>query len=335
LNPGIPLNLRVRSASFQRASRNADAIVPDTLRGTVHEPTFLENGGSPGKGNMNRTLGRFVASAAGALLAILPMAAQGSDFENEVAIVNYDLASGVKYGDLPSRAVLARIVEQISLRKPRSIAIKFFFDSKGNEADTRLLETALGSSERILLQASINPEPPTSKALDDRFFFKGSIGSIRPTVKGAEGWLPVKSVSDRAAKVCFVDVASPELVPMVTEFQGRPVESLYACVLGDVFGGGTMVFKDGRVLFRNRALPIDGAGQVKIPLSNTRLPKAISALDLLDGNADRKLLEGKVVLLIYTGPKSPTLPIGGSAVKVHQIFVAQLRDLFDAMGFAN
>ena len=282
-----------------------------------------------------RSHGCFITACISLFLACVPRTTLGSDFENEVAIVNFDASTAARYGELPSRAVLAKIVEQAARGEPRSIAIKFFLDTRGNEADSKLLEAALGSSGRILLQASINPEPPTSKSLDDRFFFKGRIGRINPLVKGAEGWLPIRSFSDKAAKVCFVDVAQPDLVPMVTEFQGKPVESMYACILGDVYGGGNMVLKDGQAIFGKRALPIDGAGQVKIPLSNTALPKTISALDLLEGKVDKKALAGKVVIVIYTGPKSPTLPIAGAPVKVHQIFMAQLRDLFSALDPAN
>jgi hypothetical protein len=285
--------------------------------------------------NQIRSHGHFISLCISLFLVCVPRTTFGSDFEREIAIVNFDSSTGARYGEFPLRAVLAKIVEQAANGKPRSIAIKFFFDTRGNEADSKLLEAALGSSGRILLQASINPEPPTSKSLDDRFYYKGATGRISPIVKGAEGWLPLKSFSDKAAKVCFVDVAQPDLVPMVTEFQGKPVESLYACVLGDVYGGGNMVLKGGRAIFGKRALPIDGAGQVKIPLSNTRLPNTISALDLLEGKVDKNALEGKVVIVIYTGSKSPTLPIAGTPVKLHQVFMAQLRDLFDALGPAN
>ena len=40
---------------------------------------------------------------------------------------------------------------------------------------------------------------------------------------------------------------------------------------------------------------------------------------------------GKVVVLIYTGKISPTIGVRGAQVKLHQLFVAELRDLFGAL----
>lgn len=182
-----------------------------------------------------------------------------------------------------------------------------------------------------MLQASINAEPPTSRFLDERFGYPGSVGKLKPMVSGREGWLPIKQFSDKAAKVCFVDVVRPELVPMFVAFQGRPVPSMYSCILADALGAGEMILNDDAAQFGNYVLPLDGAGQAKIPLADLRLPPVISALDVLDGKVNRKVFENKIAVFMYTGNKSPTMNIRGTPVKLHQLFSAQLRDLFAAV----
>lgn len=263
-------------------------------------------------------------------LPIYPRASAALELDKEVVLVNYDSTAGDKLGEFPSRAVIAQFIERIGQGKPKSIVIKFFFDSMGNESDSKLLEASFGTT-RILLQASINPEPPTSRFLDERFYYKGSVGKLKPMVSGREGWLPIKQFSDKAAKVCFVDVARPELVPMFTTFQNMPVQSMYSCILADAFGAGEMILNGDSAQFGDYALPLDDAGQAKISLTDLRLPTAISALDVLDGKVDCKVFENKIAVFIYTGNKSPTINVRGTAVKLHQLFSVQLRDLFAAV----
>ena len=259
-------------------------------------------------------------------LAFHPCAAAAIEFSDAVAIVNYDVASGEKLGEFPSRAMLAKLVARIGQARPRAIVIKFFLDTPGKESDSKLLVAAL-ADKRIFLQASINAEPPTSKFLEGRFFYNEPLNDIKPAISGDEGWLPLKPFADKATKVCFVDVVKPELVPMLTSFQGKPVPSMYACILAEAIGKNKMIMKDRSVQFGDYSIATDGAGQVAIPLVDLTLPSAISAFDVHEGKSGAALT-GKVVVLIYTGNRSPTIAVRGVQVKVHQVFVAELRALF-------
>lgn len=272
------------------------------------------------------------------LSCLLPSFATGGSapsLSNAVAIVDYDEATERKLGEFPSRLTIARIIDAVASAKPRSIALKFYFDSAGNADHSQALEQALQHGGRVLLQATVHSEPPTSRSLDERFFFTQSASPVKPTLDGVEGWLPLARFSSKAAKVCFVNIADPArpgLVPMVTLFRGRPVESLWACILADAFGDGRMTLQEGRAVFGPRQLAIDKAGQATLALREVNDSGSVSAFDLLEGKVDGKLLKDKVVVIIYTGARSPTLDVRGQPVKIHQLFVAQLREMMGALG---
>lgn len=247
-------------------------------------------------------------------------------FDDKFAVVVIDSQTENKIGGFPSRQVLSRLIDRIGAAKPKSIILKFFLDSEGTEPDSSLLAESIGKT-RVILQATLNKEPPTSKLLDERFFFKEPIAPHKPVLSGNEGWLPLKRFADKAPKVCFADVVTPERVPIIEMFQLRPVESLYACALAETFGDGKTQLTSHRATFGKHSLPLDDAGEVRIGLADMSLPSSISALRLLDGSVASNVLAGKVVILAYTGSRSPTVNVRGTAVMTHQVFLAQLREL--------
>ena len=80
-------------------------------------------------------------------------------------------------------------------------------------------------------------------------------------------------------------------------------------------------------MFGTHILALDDAAEVRIGLANVSLPAHISARQLLDGTVADHSLAGKVVILAYTGSRSPTLNVRGATVMTHQVFLAQLREL--------
>lgn len=251
-------------------------------------------------------------------------------FDEKFAVVVIDAQTESKIGGFPSRQVLSQLIDRIAAAKPKSIVLKFFLDSEGKEPDSSLLAESIGKT-RVILQATINKDPPTSKVLDERFLFKDAIAPHKPVLSGNEGWLPLKRFADKAPKVCFADAATPERVPLIEMFGARPVESLYACALAEAFGDGKTKLTAHRATFGKHSLSLDDAAEVRIGLADTSLPASISALRIIDGTVASNALAGKVVILAYTGSRSPTLNVRGTAVMTHQVFLAQLRELVAAL----
>ncbi len=247
--------------------------------------------------------------------------------------VNFDEASASKFGDFPNRAGVAKVLSLINEAAPKAVALKFFYDSAIVDDETQQLVAEMAKG-RVMLQASITQESPTTKFLDDRFYFTGSLHTVNPEISGSQGWIPNPKISEKAQKVCFVNVITPERIPMLALFQGKLVKSLYACLLEAAFDG-SMKLEPGLARFGRHGILIDTTGSNTIKLNDLSLHETISALDIIEGRVGKTRLHDKVVVVIYTGRKSPVATVGNSKAKVHQVFAAQLRELEAAMYLVN
>lgn len=261
-----------------------------------------------------------------AVLALAFTQAEAASFQSKFAVVVVDAQTEAKIGGFPSRAVLSQLIDRIAAGNPKSIILKYFLDTPGNEADSILLARSIGKT-RVILQATINKEPPISQLLDERFFFSGPLGPLKPALSGDKGWLPQKRFADRAPNVCFVDVVNPEQVPMLELFHQRPVESLYACALAEAFGESKLQADRHRISFGDQSLALNEMAEVRIRLEDLEMPASASAFQLLEPKFDPAVFAGKVVILAYTGIRSPILDVHGISIPIHQLFLAQLREL--------
>ncbi|MBL8516452.1 MAG: CHASE2 domain-containing protein [Betaproteobacteria bacterium] len=238
----------------------------------------------------------------------------------EVVFVDYDAETVKAHGDFPSRAALAELVSALHGAGAKAVILKFFLDGPGKEPDNTQLAEAIGKG-RTVLQATVNTEPPTTRELPARFRFPGK-PPFQPAIQGDAGWLPLARFSDKAARVCFADVRSLERLPMLEIFGGHPVPSLYACLLAEE-RGKEMRFSANAVEFGTARWPTNAQGEVAIQLElghAGRLP----ALRIFAAKDWQSHVRGKVAVLMYTGPRSPTLAFRGKQEKVHDLFAAQV-----------
>ena len=248
-------------------------------------------------------------------------------FDRNVVVVNYDLRTELAFRGFPTRAQLATYLDKIHLAKPRSVALKLFFDTEGVVADSNLLAASMAKG-RVILQASINADQLVSKQLDKRFYGDPLPSNLVPSVRGDAGWLPIAKFADKAAKVGFVDVAAADAVPMFALFGNKPVPSFYLCILTDALNGDKFAVQNHTLIFNDFKLPINGATEVKIRLESAPLGPTISIAEMLKPDFNTAVFKDKVVVLIYTGLKSPIFLLKGVPVKVHELFIAQLRQVF-------
>lgn len=259
---------------------------------------------------------RLLALAGLVAFALVPLTGQ-----TEVVFVDYDMATAKVHGDLPSRAQMAQLLTALHGAGAKAVILKFFLDGPGKEPDNTQLTDAIGKG-RTLLQATINKAPPTSRDLPARFRHAGK-PPFTTAIRGDEGWLPLNRFSEKAARVCFADVRSPEQVPMLEEFGGHPVPSLYACLLAELTGK-EMVLTPGAASFGAWRLPLNAQGEANLDLNASATGARVSATRIFAGSDWRPLVRNKVAVLMYTGPRSPTVVFRDRQEKVHDLFAAQI-----------
>lgn len=260
------------------------------------------------------------------LITIANCAIAQVSFENEIVIVNFDDQSATALSSGPNRAIFSAVIDKLRDAGAKAIVLKYFLDTPTNEKNDSLLETSLKSS-RVLLQATINDAPPVSKTLNSKFEFSGTIRDVKPRVSGLEGWLPLERYQQYAAQVCFVDVPDLHAIPLLEIFNGKAVKSLYACILEEVLGHKLDFVGPDYASFGEARVPVNRYGEVPVTLSDLGFPKYISVASLIKSNHHGDSLRNKIVVISYSGARSPTVEVDGKPVIVHQVFLAGLREL--------
>lgn len=253
---------------------------------------------------------------------ILPLCAcLGFPASAQVVFVDYDDTTSRQHGEFPSRAQLADLTTALHGAGAKAVVLKFFLDGPGREPDNTQLAAAIGRG-RTVLQATINREPPTSRELPARFRFAGK-PPFDPAIRGDEGWLPLPRFSEKAARVCFVDVRSAEQIPMLEVFGGHPVPSLYACTLAEMFGSD-LTLSAGAAAFGTRRFLLNSQGEAAVTLDMRTRSTRLSASRIFAGPGWQQSVRGQVAVLMYTGPRSPTIAFKGNNERVHALFAAQI-----------
>lgn len=272
---------------------------------------------------------RIFAAAMASFVACITTGVHAAAQSAGVVLIDYDTTTAAQHGEFPSRTQLAQLTERLHAAGARSVLLKFFFDGPGDAAGNAALANALGKG-RSLLQASLSTEPPTSKALDARFLINTPLAGIQPAIRGNEGWMPLPMFAQAAASICFADVQQPERVPLFESFAGKPVPTLYHCLLAEIAGVAPEL-KPGVARFGTRQWSINPAGEITLDFkTRNRLPR-IPAAWLFGGVQDwQARVKGKVAVLMYTGPRSPMRDIQGKSMKVHEVFALQAVNLLES-----
>lgn len=113
---------------------------------------------------------------------------------------------------------------------------------------------------------------------------------------------------------------------MLEMFGGHPVPSLYACLFSEMHAT-EMSFASGAARFGVVRLPINARGETVITIDGKNIVTRLSVSRLLAGGDWQKSVRGKVVALMYTGPRSPTMVFNGKPEKIHDLFAAQVAAL--------
>ncbi len=248
-------------------------------------------------------------------------------FEKDVVIVDFNDQSTEALKRGPNRELLSLLISKLHAAQAKTIVLKFFIDTPTNEKSDMLMEEAIKSA-RVILQASVNSDPPASSEIDERFKFEGTLKNVTPRISGKEGWLPLRRFQQYAAKVCFVDTQDVTVVPLVEALNGQAYKSLYTCILEEAIGARLDSMGPDFAYFGDWKIPVTAQGGVKVKLTDLHFPQRIPAETILLSANSLKDIQGKIAIVTYSGAKSPTIRIGGETIKVHQAFLAGLREIF-------
>jgi CHASE2 domain-containing sensor protein len=224
------------------------------------------------------------------------------------------------------RALYARAVEKCRELGAKGVVIKLFLDRERTAAGDEALAQAM-SRLPVVLQARIEPATGRPDDLPDRFRFPGS--DLPTSIAGERGWIPIPRLLAVAADVGFVDF-DDDSIPLLETYRNASFKSVVLCALELHSGAKARLNGRAQLMIADRVLPSDPAYVQKVERSTAPLPY-ISLPALLAGNADTKLIRGRIVVLGYTGSDAPMIKTPAGDVEAHVFFGQCLRAVFESM----
>ncbi len=228
-------------------------------------------------------------------------------------IIAIDDEAVMKAGAYPlSRTTLAGFIEEIARLKPKVIVVDVLLVDPGLDSEDRILANALKKAPAVIAGAAIY-QSDIQYTSDD--------GPLARIPVADQLLLPLPLFSEAAA-VGIVNVGtdrsgSPRTIPMLFR-TADSVETSLALRVASIAMQTDPVIEPGRILIGGRTVRTDG-GQV-LPLSfygpRGTIP-TISAARVLDGQLDRKQIEGHIVVIgaslagggdVFPTPFDPVLP---------------------------
>ena len=262
-------------------------------------------------------------------VAITPATSSVSPFE----LVLVDSASEKQIGGFPvDRAVISKAITILKQAGARAVVLKFYYDQPGKSPEgDKALADAIGSM-KTLLQARIDEAELQANPLPARFITGVVTGNFKSSLTGTSGWIPLAPFAAAAFDVGFVDIASPDSVPMIESYQNKPVKSLTLAAL-EIAARETAKIDSGvRVTLGKKSVLLTEDNQVVLKLSSVALPDYVSFTALLGGKINSAQLQekfrDKVVVIGYDGEKMHFLTTNASIVKAHRLFYLALLDVY-------
>jgi hypothetical protein len=252
----------------------------------------------------------------------------GAGLDDPFAVVFIDHKTEETYGGFPlDRAILAKGIREIKKHKPRGIIIKFFLDLPKDPASDRALAESFDGVP-VVLEARLEDSVAKPNPLPVRFVLRTPLARRNTALLGRSGWLPLEIFSAKAADIGFVDFYVPEKVPIIEQYQGAAVKSLYLCAVELALGQTAEVFPGKRLVIGKQevALTEESELSVTMPVKDELDYTPFHAV--VDGKVKLSFFENKVVILGYDGTNIHSINTSLGKIKAHRFFCYGLASLY-------
>ncbi len=249
--------------------------------------------------------------------------------QSTFALVLIDAESEKRLGGFPpDRKHVANAIDKLAAAGARGVVLKFFYDHAAKEPGSDRALAAAMNKVPVALQAGIDDNEIQPNDLPARFAPERVSGDYRRAISGRAGWIPVPELAKVAADIGFVDITSPDRVPVIENYQGRPVKSLTLVALEMATSERAQVVSGERVVLGKRQIRIDEDNQIRLTRLDARELPYVSFSALLEGKVDARQVRDKVVVIGYDGSKMHALTLPTGPVKAHRLFYVGLLDAF-------
>jgi CHASE2 domain-containing sensor protein len=245
-------------------------------------------------------------------------------------LVLIDAASEKQLGGFPvDRKLVAQAVTTLKAAGAKGVVLKFFYDqpAKLPESDKALAEAI--SSTKTLLQARIDEAEFGPNPLPSRFAMEKPETNLKSAFAGDNGWIPMPQFANAAHDIGFVDITTPERVPMVESYKNTPVNSLTLAALELATDETGQIENGARLTLGTKSVALTADNQVALKLNTNGKLDYVNFSDVLDGSVDTmSRFRGKVVVIAYDGVKAESIQTSAGPIKAHRLFYMGLLDVW-------
>jgi CHASE2 domain len=247
-------------------------------------------------------------------------------------LVLIDAASEKQLGGFPvDRKLVAQVVTALKAAGAKGVVLKFFYDqpAKLPESDKALADAI--SSTKTLLQARIDEAEFGPNPLPSRFAMDKAEGNLKTPLAGDNGWIPMPQFANAAHDIGFVDITTPENVPMVESYKNTPVNSLTLAALELATDETGHIENGARLTLGSKSVPLTTDNQVALKLNTNEKLDYTSFSDVLEskeGSTAMSRFRGKVVVIAYDGAKMEMIQTSAGPIKAHRLFYMGLLDVW-------
>jgi hypothetical protein len=245
-------------------------------------------------------------------------------------LVLIDAASEKQLGGFPvDRKLVAQAVTALKAAGAKGVVLKFFYDqpAKLPESDKALADAI--SSTKTLLQARIDEAEFGPNPLPSRFAMDKAEGNLKTPLAGDNGWIPMPQFANAAHDIGFVDITTPENVPMVESYKNTPVNSLTLAALELATDETGHIENGARLTLGSKSVALTTDNQVALKLNTNEKLDYASFTDVLEASsATMSRFRGKVVVIAYDGAKMEMIQTSAGPIKAHRLFYMGLLDVW-------
>jgi hypothetical protein len=245
-------------------------------------------------------------------------------------LVLIDAASEKQLGGFPvDRKLVAQAVTALKAAGAKGVVLKFFYDqpAKLPESDKALADAI--SSTKTLLQARIDEAEFGPNPLPSRFAMDKTEGNLKTPLAGDNGWIPMPQFANAAHDIGFVDITTPERVPMVESYKSTPVNSLTLAALELATDETGQIENGSKLTLGTKSVALTADNQVALKLSTNEKLEYVNFSDVLEASsATMSRFRGKVVVIAYDGIKAESIQTSAGPIKAHRLFYMGLLDVW-------
>ena len=255
-------------------------------------------------------------------------AAADQPAESPFVAVFIDTKTEKALGPFPyDRAVLAKAIDKSVASGARGVVLKLFIDKpKTVEGDRALVDAA--KRTKLLVQARLDDSEQDPNPLPDRFALKAGIEG-KP-LGGKNGWLPLPDLSAVAHDLGFVDYRVIDRMPLVEQYRGKLVKSLYLSCLELALAAPAEIVPARSVRIRDKKLELDEHSEIAVEYPAKDDLQYISFSDFIE-QPPRAELKDRIVIIAYDSERFEAVKTPAGPIRPHRAFIYALMSIYQKL----